>query len=385
VSKAPSGQIREIALLFLRLGLVAFGGPPAHIAMMRQEIVRRKGWVDDERFVDLVGATNLIPGPNSTELAIHLGFERGRWRGLVTAGVCFILPAAIIVTALAWAYVTYGQTPAFTAVLYGVIPVTIAIIVHALFGLRRAVFKRPSLVVIALASFAAYLASVNELVILAAGAFGALFFSWVKKVGENARNENRFNGIGLCFLATGSPLFTDPTASQLWQLFITMAKIGAVLYGSGYVLLAFLEADFVDRLGWITEQQLLDAISIGQVTPGPVFTTATFVGYLVAGLPGAFVATVAIFAPSFLFVALLTKVATFLRSREWTAVILDGLNAASIALMTAVTWRLGLISLIDPLTIVIALIALAILTLARVNSAWLILAGALAGSLHALV
>ncbi len=384
MSQIGSKRIGEIAGVFLRLGLVAFGGPAAHIAMMRDELVRRRAWIDDDRFVDLVGATNLIPGPNSTELAIHLGFERGRWRGLVVAGVCFILPAALMVTALAWAYVTYGHAPGFAAVLYGIIPVTIAIIVHALIGLRKAVFKRPSLALIAACSFAAYLASVNELVILAGGAGLAYLFAWAKKLGQR-QQKNKINGIGFGLLATGSPLFADPSAGQLGQLFITMAKIGAVLYGSGYVLLAFLEADFVDRLGWITEEQLLDAISIGQVTPGPVFTTATFVGYLVAGAPGAFLATVAIFAPSFLFVALLTKVATFLRAHESTSVILDGLNAASIALMAAVTWRLGLTSLVDPLTIAIALTALAISAFTRVNSVWLILAGAVAGALSQLV
>ena len=308
------GSAREVALVFLRLGVVAFGGPAAHIAMMRQELVQRRKWLTDERFVDLMGATNLIPGPNSTELAIHLGHERARWRGLLLAGVLFILPAAVIVTVLAWIYVEHGDTPAFDQVLYGVVPVVVAIIVWALVPLARTVVKSRWLAVLLAAGLAAYLLGVNELVVLFGGCrdrpAGARrpVAGPVGPAGAGARRRCRS--------------FEDPTAGQLATLFATMLKIGAVLYGSGYVLLAFLEGDFVDRLGWITHQQLLDAIAVGQVTPGPVFTTATFVGYLVAGLPGAFLATVAIFLPSFVFVGLLTRL------RGLAAVALVDLRAA---------------------------------------------------------
>jgi chromate transporter len=367
-----------VAAVFLKLGTIAFGGPAAHTAMMREELVRRRGWVSDERFVDLMSATNLIPGPNSTELAIHLGFDRARWRGLVTAGVCFILPAAVMVTALAWVYVAYGATPAVESILYGVIPVVIAIIAVALAGLVRTAVKNRWLALLAIAALAAYLAGANELVVLLAGAL-------VASVGHgvgSTRPPRGLNVAGLPVLVGGLPVFPDPTVGQLGQLFLTMLKVGSILYGSGYVLIAFLRGDLVDRLGWITNQQLLDAVSVGQVTPGPVFTTATFVGYLVAGPAGAFVATVAIFLPSFVFVGLLTRITRALRSSAWTAALLDGLNAASLALMAGVTLQLARTALVDPLTVAIATAALVLLWRTRLNSAWYIGFGALVGLAH---
>jgi chromate transporter len=366
----PSGTAREVAWVFLRLGVVAFGGPAAHTAMMREELVRRREWLSDERFLDLMGATNLIPGPNSTELAIHLGHERAGWRGLLLAGVLFILPAAVIVTVLAWVYVEHGRTPAFEHVLYGVVPVVVAIIVWALVPLLRTVVKSWWLALLVVAGLAAYLLGVNELVVLfGGGALAAAVHGLTRLRGAH--------GLALAAL----PVFSDPTAGQLAQLFATMLKIGAVLYGSGYVLIAFLEGDFVDRLGWVTHQQLLDAVSIGQVTPGPVFTTATFVGYLVAGLPGAFVATVGIFLPSFVFVGLLTRLAGWLRSRRWTAALLDGLNATGLALMAGVTWALGRDALADGWTVALFGLTLLLLWRTRLNSAWYVLGGALAGIL----
>ena len=246
------GSAREVALVFLRLGVVAFGGPAAHTAMMRQELVQRRKWLTDERFVDLMGATNLIPGPNSTELAIHLGHERAGWRGLLLAGVLFILPAAVIVTVLAWVYVEHGDTPAFDHVLYGVVPVVVAIIVWALVPLARTVVKSRWLAVLLAAGLAAYLLGVNELVVL----FGGAAIALVVHAGRSLAGSGR-----QALVLAALPVFEDPTAGQLATLFVTMLKIGAVLYGSGYVLLAFLEGDFVDRLGWITHQQLLDAIA----------------------------------------------------------------------------------------------------------------------------
>ncbi|MFS3127860.1 chromate efflux transporter [Nocardioides sp. Bht2] len=363
----PSGDLRETISVFARLGVIAFGGPVAHIAMMREELVRRRGWVDDQRFVDLMGATNLIPGPNSTELAMHLGHERAGWRGLLAAGLCFILPAATIVTFLAWIYVRYGTTPSFTALLYGVVPVVLGIVAHALVSLVPTVFAEAWRVLLAVAALVAFFVGVNELLILAVG--GAVAgVSTLRVRGSTSA------------LVVPLAWFGGDTG-QLSQLFWTMLKIGAVLYGSGYVLLAFLEGDFVDRLGWISQQQLLDAVAIGQVTPGPLFTTATFIGYLVAGVPGAFVATVAIFAPSFVFVGLLTRITDHLRSRTWTARALDGLNAAAFALMVGVTWQLGRGALVDPVTVLLALGALAALRWTSLNSAWLIAAGALIGLL----
>nr|WP_157553851.1 chromate efflux transporter [Herbidospora sakaeratensis] len=370
-------MLREVALVFLKLGVIAFGGPAAHTAMMRDELVRRRGWVTDQRFLDLMGATNLIPGPNSTELAIHLGYDRARWRGLLVAGVCFIVPAALMVTALAWVYVTYGGTPEVRGILYGVVPAVIAIIAHALVGLLRTAIKNVWLALLAAAALAAYLLGVNELLILASG---AVLAGAVRAAGRGLLAAPFLGPV-----AGGLPVFPDPTGGQLTQLFLTMLKIGSVLYGSGYVLLAFLRGDFVERLGWITGQQLADAVSVGQVTPGPVFTTATFIGYLVAGPVGAFLATVAIFLPSFLFVGLLTRLTDRLRSADWTAALLDGLNAAALALMAGVSWQLGGTAIVDPLTAAIAVVTLVLLWATRLNNAWYIAAGAVIGLAHALL
>lgn len=374
-----SGSVREVAAVFLQLGVIAFGGPAAHIALMREELVRRRGWVTDERFVDLMGATNLIPGPNSTELAIHLGWDRARWRGLVTAGVCFILPAAVIVSCLAWAYVEYGRTPVVGHVLYGVVPAVLAIIAHALVALLRTVLKTGWLTLLAAAALTAYLLGVNELLILVAGAVVAA------GVLTAARWEGRASLLAPVLLAPGLPYFPDPTVGQLGQLFVTMLKIGAVLYGSGYVLLAFLDGDFVGRLGWLTQQQLLDAVAIGQVTPGPLFTTATFVGYLVAGWSGAFVATVAIFLPSFVFVGLLTRITDRLRSSAWTSALLDGVNATSVALMAGVSLQLARSGITDGLTLAVFGVTLVLLLRTRLNSAWYIGMGGGVGALAGLL
>jgi chromate transporter len=370
-----TSPLREVVGLFLKLGVIGFGGPAAHIAMMRDEVVRRRRWVDDQRFLDLVGATNLIPGPNSTELAIHLGYDRARWRGLVAAGVCFIFPAFLIVLVLAWAYVGYGETPAFDGLLYGIKPVVVAIIVMAILGLVRTAVKDALLAVVSVAVLVAYLLGGNELLLLA---LGALVVLAVRRGRDWAVNRRHALTLPV-LLATGQPLLTDPTAGQLARLFLTMLKIGAVLYGSGYVLLAFLRGDFVERLGWLTDEQLLDAIAIGQVTPGPVFTTATFVGYVVAGFPGAVLATVAIFLPSFLFVALLTRIVDRIRSHSWSAALLDGVNAAALALMAGVTLQLGRNALVDPLTVGVCVVAGLLLWRTRLNSAWYVGAGAAIG------
>ena len=362
----------ELARLFLRLGVTAIGGPAAHIAMLHDEVVRRRGWVTDERFVDLVGATNLIPGPNSTELAIHLGYDRGRARGLVVAGVCFILPAALIVGVLAWVYVTYGDTPALDGVLYGIKPVVLAIIANALVRLVPAVAKTRLLVAIAVGAAVAVLLGAPELLALAAG--GVL---------AGARHElGRLRAHRLSSFLPLAALAADPT---LARVFLTFLRIGATLYGSGYVLLAFLHGDLVERRGWITDQQLLDAVAIGQVTPGPVFTTATFVGYLLAGLGGAVVATVGIFLPSFVFVALLTRLVDRMRRSPVLGAVLDGVNAASIGLMAAVSGQLAGDALVDPLTVALLVASGLALWRTRLNTTWLIAGGAIAGVAHELL
>lgn len=371
--ESPS-RTREVALLFLRLGVTAFGGPAAHTAMMHDEVVRRRRWVSDERFVDLVGATNLIPGPNSTELAIHLGWERARGRGLVLAGICFIVPAAVMVGLLAWAYVEYGQTPALEGILYGIKPVVIAIVVGALLKLVPTVAKSRVLGVFAALAVAAYLAGVNELALMAAG--GILAAGWQALRTMQADRLSSWLPIGA---------FVPIVDVELGRLFLVFLKIGAVLYGSGYVLLAFLEGEVVGRLGWLTSEQLLDAVSVGQVTPGPVFTTATFVGYVVGGFWGAVLATVGIFLPSFLFVAVLTRLVTWMRSSATLGAALDGINATAVGLMAGVSVQLAGDAIVDALTVAVAAGTALLLWRTQLNSAWLIAGGAAIGMVNTML
>lgn len=359
----------------MRLGFTAFGGPAAHIAMLHDEVVTRRRWMDDQHFLDLVGATNLIPGPNSTEMAIHVGYERAGWRGLLLAGLCFILPAAFIVGALAWAYVRFGATPAGEALLYGIKPVIIAIVAQALWKLGRTALKGRLLAAVGAAVFAAYLLGVDELLLLAAGGLAVLAMRRLRP------------GAGLWLFVPplawlhSVPALQAASEVTLERLFLVFLKVGAVLYGSGYVLLAFLHGDLVVELGWLTEQQLLDAVAIGQFTPGPVFTTATFVGYVLAGAPGAVVATVGIFLPSFVFVALINRIVPAIRRSPWAGALLDGVNAAALGLMAGVTVQLGAAALLDPLTVALALGAALLLFRYQVNSAWLVLGGGVIGLL----
>ncbi|MCB1047638.1 MAG: chromate efflux transporter [Calditrichaeota bacterium] len=374
-----SQPLLEVAGLFLRLGATAFGGPAAHIAMLHDETVLRRRWLSEQEFLDLLGATNLIPGPNSTELAIHLGHRRAGWPGLVVGGVCFILPAMLIVMALAWLHMRYGHTPTAHWLLHGVKPVMIAVILQALWNLGSKALRRPLPMALALAVIILYLLGVNELLLL----FGGGLLLWLIRAGHSRRS-------GLQALAMASPLQSfsgvDPTAFaiQLFSLpvlFLSFLKIGAVLYGSGYVLLAFLRAEFVIRLGWLSDAQLLDAVTIGQLTPGPVFTTATWIGYQLGGVPGALLATVGIFLPGFLFVALSGPLIPRLRESPQFSLLLDGVNVASLGLMAAVCLQLGRSAIVDPATAAIALISALLLIRARVNSTWLIAGGALAGLL----
>ena len=369
------GASREVALLFLKLGTVAFGGPAAHLAMMEDEVVRRRGWLTPEEFLDLVGATNLIPGPNSTELAIHIGHRRAGSAGLVVAGVCFILPAFLIVTAMAWAYVQYGTMPAARGLLAGVQPVVLAIILQALWRLGRTALKSPSLWVLAAGATALTFLGVNELIVLFGS--GALWLGW--RAARSTPRSGTATALAFWPLAVSAPAATAATAAfSATTLFLVFLKVGAVLFGSGYVLLAFLRADLVERLGWLTEAQLLQAVAVGQLTPGPVFTTATFVGYVLSGPTGAVLATVGIFLPAFVFVAASAPLLPRLRASRTAAGFLDAVNVASLALMAAVTWHLGRHALTTLPSIALATLALVLLR-ARVNAAWLVLAGALVG------
>ncbi len=374
INATPSRSVLvEVARYFLKLGFTAFGGPAAHIAMMHDEVVKRRHWVDDQRFLDLLGAINLIPGPNSTEMAIYLGLLRGGWLGLVLGGVCFIVPAMLIVLALAWAYVQFGSTPQVSALLYGVKPVVIAIILQALWTLGQKAVKGPFLALLGLGVIALYLLSVNVIVLLAAGGLIVMLVANWRRMREARVGSFVITLGGVSLPAAAAVPFSLPV------LFLTFLKIGAVLYGSGYVLLAFLRSDLVINLGWLTDRQLLDAIAIGQVTPGPVFTTATFIGYVLGGVPGALLATLGIFLPSFVFVALLSAILPRVRNSPWTGTFLDGVNVAALGLMAGVTLQLGVAALTDPLTIVIALTSVVLLLRFHVNTTWLILGGALLG------
>jgi chromate transporter len=362
----------EVTLLFLKLGLTGFGGPAAHIAMLHDEVVKRRQWLTDEQFLDLLGATNLIPGPNSTEMCIHIGYIRAGWPGLIAAGLAFVLPATLIVMGFGWLYTRYGTLPQTEWLLYGIKPVIIAIIVRALWDLGRKALKG-WLLPIGLAVAAGYFFGVNELLLLFVG--GMLVFL--------ARNGFKRPKIGTIpnLLPLGFFLPAAAVPFNLPLLFLTFLKIGSVLYGSGYVLLAFLRADFVLRLGWLTDQQLIDAVTIGQVTPGPLFTAATFIGYVLGGPFAAILATLGIFLPSFVLVALSNPLIPRLRQSPLASALLDGVNAASAGLMAAVTIQLGRASLIDPLSIVVALVSFLLLWRTKINATWLVLAGGVLGLL----
>jgi len=347
--------LAEIALLFLKLGTIGFGGPAAHIALMEAEVVRRRGWLSHEEFLDLVGATNFIPGPNSTEMAIHVGYRKGGWPGLLLAGVCFILPAAVIVTLIAWAYVRYGSVPELGVILRSVKPVIIIVVVQAMWALGKTAIKTPLLAAIAVCSIILSAAGFHELIVLLiAGGGGAL----------------------------ASRVHQTPTtlSVELVSIFLFFLKVGSVLFGSGYVLLAFLRADLVERWHWLSAGQLLDAVTVGQVTPGPVFTTATFVGYVLAGFPGAAVATIGIFLPAFVFVALSGSLVPRIRKAPVSAAVLDGVNAGSLALMAVVTAQLARTAVVDLPTALLAIAAIVGIFVFRLNSVWMVAGAAFAGA-----
>ena len=374
------GAVGEVARLFVRLGVIGFGGPAAHIAMMRDEVVRRRAWLDDTEFLELVGATNLIPGPNSTELAIHLGHRRAGFRGLLVAGLCFIAPAVLIVGTLAWLYQEHGTDPAVVDLRYGVLPVIVAIVAHAVVGLGRSGVRSVVDALIAVGAMVAFLVGVHELLVL--GVAGALAVAW------HLRDRWRPRSLAMVGLPL-VPMSADPSRSSaavsLWRLGLVFLEIGSVLYGSGYVLLAFLQRHLVDDLGWLTGQQLLDAVAVGQFTPGPVFTTATFVGWQVHGIAGAAIATVAIFAPSFVFVGLLGRIVPWMRRRPAARAFLSGVTVASLGLMAGVLVQLADDALTDVVTVVVAAVALVVLVRTKLNSAWLVGVGVAIGVVHTLL
>ncbi|MBK1986794.1 chromate efflux transporter [Sphaerospermopsis aphanizomenoides BCCUSP55] len=385
MSNLQLNRLGEIAKLFLKLGVIGFGGPVAHIAMIEDEVVQRRQWLTKEHFLDLLGATNLIPGPNSTEMAIHIGYIYAGWLGLIVAGICFILPAVLITGIFAFIYVDYGTLPQLTPLLYGIKPAVLGIIINALWGLSKKAIKTRQLLIIAVAvGLITWLGKVNEVMALLLG--GILGMIWLHNSNQN-HNGNRTNlMIAALTLSTTLPTITITPVVSLWKLSLFFLKVGSVLFGGGYLLIAFLQGGLVNEYGWLTQQQLLDAIAIGQFTPGPVLSTATFIGYIIAGLPGAIVSTVGIFLPSFLFVAILNPFIPWLRASSWTRYFLDAVNVSAVALMVVTTLQLGItiftlekVPDVDFLGLVICLISAILAIFYRINPAWLVLGGGLIG------
>ena len=359
-----------------RLGATAFGGSAAYIAIMQQETVRKRRWLDDQKFLDMLGISNLIPGPSATEMALYIGLEQAGWLGYLASGLLFIIPGMLITIAVAWAYVRYAALPAVGWMIYGIKPVIIAIIIKALWDLGRKGVKGPLTAIVGAAAVAAYLLGLNALAVLFAGAAVVLIFQSGKHFGQHP--------LSLLMLSPILPLklpalAADKVPFKQTTLFLTFLKIGALIYGGGYVLYAFFNSEFVSHLGWLTHQQLLDAIAVGQVTPGPVFSSATFVGYLMGGWQSALLATLAIFLPAFFVVALASRILPSIRKSWWAGALLDGVNVSALGLMAAVTWQLGRTAVIDWFTIVLMILALVLALRVKINSTWLILGGAVIG------
>jgi chromate transporter len=378
--KREPNPLVVVTLLALKLGATAFGGPAAHIAMLRQEVVDRRRWLSQQHFLDLLGVTNLIPGPNSTEMVMHVGHSRAGKRGLVAAGAAFILPAAAITLFLAWLYVRYGTTAEGEWLLYGIKPVVIAVIAQALWGLSRTAARDVPSFAVGVTVGVLYLLGANEVILLFGGGAALLLL----RRARSSFDLRRAMAIpaapwSLAKLAAIAATTTDAVAYSQLRLFLTFLKIGAVLYGSGYVLIAFLQNDFVVRFGWLTERQLLDAVAVGQVTPGPVFTTATFIGYVVGGVPGALLATLGIFLPAFLFVGLTAPIISKIRAHPILSQLLDGVNVAAVGLMAAVAITLSRDAVIDVWTALLAGISALLLIRWKVNATWLIALGASVG------
>jgi len=375
-SEIQEASLGQIALVFLKLGTIAFGGPAAHLAMMEEEFVRRRKWITQAEFLDRMATANLIPGPSSTEVAIFVGQLKRGWRGLMVAGCCFIVPAAAIVTVIAWGYVRFGSLPKAEGVLYAIKPAVVAIIIQALGKLARTGVRTPRLAVIALLAAGLSLAGVSPILVLVfAGLLAAAALAMKNRLlGAGVFGFPKAVAVAMAAVAAGAAFPVGLT-----RLFWSFLKIGSVVFGSGYVLLAFLRTEFVERLHWLTDKQLLDAVAVGQFTPGPLFTTATFIGYVVAGWMGAVVATVGIFLPGFVLVAGLGPLLPRLRRSAVAAAALDGVVAGSLALMAVVTWQVGKASIVDRTTLIVFGVSLIALLRFRLNSAWLIAGAAVVG------
>jgi chromate transporter len=370
-------SLAELALVFLKLGITAFGGPAAHIAMMEDEFVRKRQWITKAEFLDRLAAASLIPGPSSTEVAIFIGQSKRGWAGLLVGGCCFILPAGILVTLIAAVYARYGTLPQVAGILYGIKPAVIAIILQALWSLSRTAIKTKLLAVIGVIAVVLNAVGVAPLVVLAAAGIAACGALWFKKHGSVMVWAVPSFGRSGFLLGTAVAVTAAPVS--LLRLFLSFLKIGAIVFGSGYVLLAFLRAEFIENLHWLTERQLIDAVAVGQFTPGPVFTTATFIGYLVGGITGAAVSTIAIFLPGFVLVVSCGPLIPKLRQSVLASAFLDGVVVGSLGLMGVVSWQLGRAAIIDWPTVFILIVSAVLMLRFRVNSAWVISGGALCG------
>jgi len=370
--------LKDIAKLFLKLGVIGFGGPAAHIAMMQEEVVEKRKWLTEQHFLDLIGATNLIPGPNSTEMTMHIGHEKGGWKGLVVAGLCFILPAVFITGIFAYLYKQYGQLPQVQPFVYGIKPAIIAIILGAIFPLAKKSLKSTELLLLGILVLVCSLLGINEIYLMFGAGFFALFLAYIRNKEQNSLNSF----LPLTFLQITNTTLLSATNAKIFWIFL---KIGAILYGSGYVLFAFLDTELVST-GLLTRQQLIDAIAVGQFTPGPVFSSVTFIGYQINGLTGAVVSTIAIFLPSFLFVALLNPIVKKMRHSKLFSAFLDAVNVASVAIIVAICFDMGKDTITDWRTILIAVLSIAIaFGYRKLNSAFVVLGGSLLGYLLTLV
>ncbi len=375
--KAERGsRLGEIASAFLRLGFVAFGGAAAHIAMMQQEFVERRKWLSREDFVDRVGAVSLLPGPSSTELAIYLGELRGGLLGLLISGCSFILPSAFLVGALAWIYQRYGSAPQLGAILFGVKPIVVALIVQAVWPLARAAVKSVELGILAAVVLGLAAMHVSTIALLIGTGV-----AWIVAERFTAKASAAKAASGILVQGGVAAAASTVSAPTVIGVFLYFLKVGAVLFGSGFVLLAVLRADLVERMHWLTENQLIDAIAVSQGTPGPFFTVSTFVGYVMAGWRGAALATVGMFLPAFVFVAVTAKFLPRLRRSPTAGAFLDGVNAAAVALMAFVGFQFARETLLNVPAILMTVIATVLLLRFKVNSAWLVLGGAVVGFL----
>lgn len=365
-------KLSEIARLFLKLGIIGFGGPAAHIAMMQDEVVAKRKWIDEQHFLDMIGATNLIPGPNSTEMAIHIGYEKGGWKGLIIAGLCFILPAVLITGFFAWLYKQYGQLPEFQPFIYGIKPAVIAIILSAIFPLAKKSLKSIELAVLGFLVLAGSLLSINEIYLM----FGAGLLMLLYTSIRNKKSVNLFSFLPMTLLQVTQTTLVTVTNTKLFLIFL---KIGAILYGSGYVLFAFLDTELV-ATGILTRMQLMDAIAVGQFTPGPVFSSVTFIGYQINGIAGAFISTLGIFLPSFVYVGLLIPIIKKMRNSTLFSAFLDAVNVASVAIILAICIIMGKETITDWRTILIAVTSIAFtFGFRKVNSAFVVIGGAALG------